>query len=274
MKIIYVTDIHGEVWKYERILEVAKELKVEAVINGGDMLNKETDNMFNQGSFIKDFLDEYFSAFDSNEIFYLSYLGNDDLKIFDEAFNELCNKHFFAVDLAQRKFKFDNGFEFIGFNMVVDYPFRLKDRCRMDTHKTDFPEQFGTGLFSTLSGFKEIEDWHSHAASINSIEEELSELIRPDYMKNTVYVIHMPPANLGLDVCYYGESVGSVAIYDFLKNNQPLLSLHGHIHESRKVSNKWFGNIGMTTCIQPGQLENLTYVVLDLETGEKELVIE
>ena len=58
--------------------------------------------------------------------------GNDDLRIFDKKFEENCNKYSFVVCLAQRKFEVE-GYEFVEMNRVVDYPFRFKDRCRMDT---------------------------------------------------------------------------------------------------------------------------------------------
>ncbi|MGD9100789.1 MAG: phosphoesterase, partial [Anaerolineae bacterium] len=58
----------------------------------------------------------------------------------------------------------------------------------------------------------------------------------------------------------------SKAIYDFLSKHQPRLSLHGHIHESPQVSGRWHARLGNTICIQPGQLEPFTYVVIDLET--------
>ncbi len=43
MRVLFVTDLHGSKWKYERIFEVAKDFRANVVINGGDMLpqNKE-----------------------------------------------------------------------------------------------------------------------------------------------------------------------------------------------------------------------------------------
>ena len=82
MKLLYVTDIHGVKWKYERILRIAEYHKVVAVINGGDMLPK--DELFSQGSFIREYLDYYFARFERLGIYYLCYLGNDDLRIFQK----------------------------------------------------------------------------------------------------------------------------------------------------------------------------------------------
>ena len=75
MNFLYVTDLHGIQWKYDRILEVAKSLKVKAVINGGDMLPMV--NFMKQDKFILAFLDNYFSKFDFEGIYYVCMLGND-----------------------------------------------------------------------------------------------------------------------------------------------------------------------------------------------------
>ena len=105
---------------------------------------------------------------------------------------------------------------------------------------------------------------------VTTIEDELENLIIPDDFRNAIYVIHIPPANIGLDVCYDGRKVGSIAVYNFLLKHQPLLTLHGHIHESPKISNKWFAYLNKTLCIQPGQSnfneDYLKFVVIDLET--------
>jgi Icc-related predicted phosphoesterase len=53
----------------------------------------------------------------------------------------------------------------------------------------------------------------------------------------------------------------SKAIYNFLERNQPLLSLHGHIHESPDPSRSWYAKLGSTLCIQPGQLTPFTSAV-------------
>jgi Icc-related predicted phosphoesterase len=277
MKVLYVTDIHGIIWKYNRILEEAIKQKIDMVINGGDMLPIGGINLFKQDVFIKDFLDEYLSMFNKQKIYYVTYLGNDDLLIFDDLFEEICDKYEYIILLAQKKFKLGE-FEFIGMNWVVDYPFALKDRCRKDTEDYTFQKQFGKAVLSTPKGWKKIDDWFSYAATIPTFEEELNKLVRPEVMENSIYVIHMPPANLGLDVCADGQKVGSKALNNFIKENQPKLTLHGHIHESPEVSGQWYSQLGNTICIQPGQSTHhgnyLSYVIIDLNTMKIERFIE
>ncbi len=264
MRALFITDLHGCIWKYDRLLEAAQEFETDVIINGGDMLPK-TENLLTQDQFITDYLDDHFEKFNDAQIYYLCCLGNDDLRIFDRLFEETCNKYPYVINLAQRKFKIKD-YEFIGMNWVVDYPFRLKDRCRMDYKDYIFQEQFGTGLLSTLNGWKELEDWFAYAKTLPTIEDELKKLVRPMNMAQSVYVIHMPPYKLGLDKCVSGPEVGSKAIYAFLQTCQPKLSLHGHIHESPEFSGKWYAQLGNTICIQPGQLSPFTYVTIDLQT--------
>ena len=248
------------------MFERARDLQVHAVINGGDMFPFDGD-LFNQGDFVTGFLDDHLSKFNSSGIYYLCFPGNDDLKIFDPLFEKICHTYPYIINLAQRKFQIGE-YEFIGMNWVVDYPFRLKDRCRMDTKNYTFQKQYGPGLFSGADGWKKIDNWQAYAKTVPTIEDELNRLERPKDFSKSIYVLHMPPAMLGLDHCYDKSRPGSTSIYHFLKKHQPRLSLHGHIHESPEISGKWAIKLGDTVCIQPGQLEELTYVTINLSNME------
>ncbi len=262
MKILYTTDFHGAKWKFEKTFELAKELKVDLVINGGDLLAGKV-SLTRQGNFITNYLDEYFSRFNSEKIFHLCMLGNDDACISDELFENTCQKYLYIRNLARRKVEV-LGYEFIGLDLVPDMPFPLKDRCRMDNPDFRFPPQRGIPLKAEKEEMKEIPDWFNYAKSLPTIAEELDMLEKPKKMDKAIYVLHSPPTNIGLDVTYEGKSVGSKATYEFIKKQQPLLSLHGHIHESPSISGVWKANIGRTICIQPGQTY-LIYVIIDLD---------
>ena len=59
---------------------------------------------------------------------------------------------------------------------------------------------------------------------------------------------------------------------DFIKEKQPLLTLHGHIHEAPDaIKGMWINHIGSTICINPGQTEigsdELVYALIDLDKG-------
>ena len=270
MKLLFVTDLHGIEWKYDKIFQIVSSIKPDAVINGGDMLTFR-GNLLHQDKFITGVLDDYFSKFEELKIYYLCFLGNDDLRIFDDLFQETCDKYSHVVNIAQSKFQIEGSkYEFIGMNWVTDLPFGLKDRARKDTQDFELPRQIGKQYLSTPNGFKKIEDWFSYIETLPTIEEELKFLVKPSNMSNTIYIFHNPPTNLDLDVTHDDKKVGSKAEYIFLKKNQPKLSLHGHIHESPDFSGKWYSQLGKTICIQPGQSEQnedyVSYVLIDLET--------
>ncbi len=275
MKILYVTDLHGNTAKFRRAFEIAEKNKVKAVINGGDMLCLEDDIHRTQREFIEGFLAGHFAEYEKAGIYHLGYLGNDDLEIHDACFDKVCSKYSHAVNLAQARFELES-FEFIGMNWVADYPFQLKDRCRKDNQSYVFQRQFGPGLLSTEKGFEEIPDWVAYASTLPTIEEELKLLPKPKNPGKAIYVIHMPPAGIGLDICQDGRQVGSQSVFGFMEKTQPLLSLHGHIHESPSRSGVWNAQIGKTVCIQPGQAGDnfLTYVLIDLKNMETERLEE
>lgn len=100
------------------------------------------------------------------------------------------------------------------------------------------------------------------------IGSDLLEQCPPDEVdwEHMIFNVHVPPYGSGLDsapeltddlqqVIKGGmEStvpVGSRALRSFIETYQPLLSLNGHVHESRGVT-----RIGRTLCINPGSRYN------------------
>jgi Icc-related predicted phosphoesterase len=81
-------------------------------------------------------------------------------------------------------------------------------------------------------------------------------------MERCIFNLHVPPYDSSLDtapaltdeleVVMSGSApkmipVGSTAVREVIERYQPLLSLHGHVHESAGAT-----NIGRTLCINPG----------------------
>jgi Icc-related predicted phosphoesterase len=84
--------------------------------------------------------------------------------------------------------------------------------------------------------------------------------------ERAIFNLHVPPYDTGLDkaalvnddltyVTHGGEPVegpvGSHAVRQIIEEYQPVLALHGHIHESRGVT-----RLGRTLCINPGSEYN------------------
>ena len=96
--------------------------------------------------------------------------------------------------------------------------------------------------------------------------EDLKAQLQPDEMARSVWMVHQPPAGMGMDICGDGREVGSPALTRFIEENQPLLGCSGHIHESpHQPHGQWFAEIGRTLWLQPGQVDRrLHYVALDI----------
>ncbi len=106
--------------------------------------------------------------------------------------------------------------------------------------------------------------WHSpreapEEGMANLIEEAMS---RIDDMPHAILNFHCPPSETSLDqapaltddlrpIVFGGrvmtKPVGSTAMRAAIERDQPLLSLHGHIHESRGAE-----RLGRTLCLNPG----------------------
>ena len=132
-------------------------------------------------------------------------------------------------------------------------------------------------------GFSNITPWHSHR---EMTEEQLAatlgelgaQLRRPD---QAIVNVHVPPYGSGLDEAPVLDAnlvvqtavgqvkfapVGSTAVRDFELEVQPLLGLHGHIHESGGIR-----RIGRTIAINPGSDYGtgvLNGALLTLERGK------
>ncbi|MBE0569369.1 MAG: metallophosphoesterase [Deltaproteobacteria bacterium] len=270
---LYVTDLHGHRGKYERTFTHAKEIGAGLVVNGGD-ISPPGQRREDHERFYREFLGPYFARYQEAGIRYLTLTGNDDLGSLDALLDEICGKTPLATHLSQRMAEVD-GFSFVGMNRVIDFPFRLKDRARRDSAEFVFGSQFGHGVLSTPDGFREIPDWPAYAGTLPSLEEELDALPVPADPARAVYVLHGPPSGIGLDKIRGGAGVGSPATLAFLARVQPLLSLHGHIHESLEESGVWKTKVGRTVCLQPGQsAEELVVVVgrLDDMTFERKVL--
>lgn len=91
------------------------------------------------------------------------------------------------------------------------------------------------------------------------LKQLTDQLERPE---RAIFNIHVPPRESSLDTAYevdedlryvmkggrpHEVATGSSAVRQIIEETQPLLSLHGHIHESRGVT-----RIGRTVAINPG----------------------
>ncbi len=110
------------------------------------------------------------------------------------------------------------------------------------------------------------------------IFEDIAQRLEPDIP--AIFNLHVPPFDSGLDTAFdldpdfkvvtsAGQPktipVGSHAVRTLIERHEPLLALHGHIHESKNVA-----RVGNTLCINPGSNYAdgvLDGAIVDLEDG-------
>ena len=266
-KLIYTADLHGNEAFYRRLLKKVEEEKVDAIIIGGDLcprIGEATEQkIHNQRLFLEDFLFPLLSDFRKrNEKCKICIiLGNDDFRINMPAL-ENAEKGNIIKSIHMKSEKLNEDTSIAGYSFVNPTPFRLKDWEKSDFGNDETPQQ----LFN-----EEIRSIQNEGGTIKEDLEILKKMSNP---KNTIYVIHAPPFGTKLDIITTGIHVGSRAAREFIEKEQPLLALHGHIHESPKMSGAWSDKMGSTICINVGSSypdDKLNCVIID--TGDLNNII-
>lgn len=260
-KLIYTADLHGNEEFYKRLLKKAEEGHVNAIVIGGDLCpkggNTIQEKINNQKFFLEKFLIPLFKKFkqkNKNKEIYI-IMGNDDFRANLHVL-EKAEKDKILKSIHKKSIKLNNKYNIAGYSFVNPTPFRLKDLEKPDFERDEVPRQ----LF--------LEEIRSIKRENGTIEGDLRELKKLSNPKKTVYVIHAPPFNTKLDIITLGTHVGSKAIRQFIEKEHPLLTLHGHIHESPKMSGSWKDKIGKIICINVGSSypeDKLNCVVIDVE---------
>lgn len=284
-KFFFATDIHGSDLCLKKFLNSGKFYDVDAIIMGGDITGKmivpiinNEDTTYSASIFGRkrtvnfDGLSQL-CKFISDAGFYpheISLLELDFLKsnpdAVDVLFKELMRKTMANwLDLAEDRLK-GTGIEVI-FAPGNDDPFFIDEMLSAselvvnpDGQVIELP-----GGFPMISiGYSNITPWSSpreleESALAIVIEEQISKLDKPD---RAIFNLHVPPKDTSLDQAMLLDDefrpiiksgspviagVGSSAVREAIEKYQPIMSLHGHIHESRGEA-----RIGKSLAINPG----------------------
>lgn len=256
MKFIYSCDIHGDKNKYEKLLELATESRTKTIVLAGDLLPKKWQNREEvQREFINGWFKDYLKRVNDSGVRFIAILGNDDVEAIEEDYNKMISEYENVYNIDGTKADID-GISFIGFSSVLDTPFYRKNRIvkedgmTMPIQRHDMIEiEKGTRMITK-------EEWEKYRdLNIPTMGEKLNSLPEITEGNLGVFVFHDPPYGIGLDVCKDGDIVGSKDMLEYIKTKKPYLSLHGHVHESSKISGKWKEKVGNTTCMNCGQTE-------------------
>ena len=248
--VLYTADLHGSRELYTEAFSLARKLGVRAVILGGDLAPHAT--VLEQRSFYHEFLVPLLREFrqekGSPDLFYI--MGNDDWGANLPVLRDSGIERFHYIHCAVRPFL--DAIWIAGLGSVTLTPFALKDW-----------ERWEEGLSGPvrLDGFRSREDGTVHPFDFRG--RELDEWIGRDLdtlgrellpeRRPLVCAFHGPPHGTALDQIHGEVHVGSREVRKFIEARRPLLSLHGHIHESPAVSGKFADRVGSTICVNPGQ---------------------
>jgi Icc-related predicted phosphoesterase len=122
----------------------------------------------------------------------------------------------------------------------------------------------GTGHQMISGAFSNATPWHSAREwSEERIAATIDEMMRPVRdPSRAIFNLHVPPHGTGIDTVQQVDAelrpvykaghpvqipAGSTAVRDAIRRYQPLLGLHGHVHEGKGTA-----RIGRTLCINPG----------------------
>jgi Icc-related predicted phosphoesterase len=250
----FVSDLHGSLSRYQNLFYLISQEKPDAVLLGGDLLppNYTSPPHASEKSFIQSTLFIGFNDLKAElsslypKVFII--LGNDDPRTAETELAEgekigLWNYiHFRKMDCGD--------FSVIGYACVPPTPFMLKDWDRYDVSR-----------FVDLGSISPEEGWRSVQVPINdikyaTIQSDLELLTDGIDLSSAILLFHAPPHQTCLDrVAVDGKTldnipldihVGSIAIRRFIEKRQPHITLHGHIHESTRLTGSWREKIGQT----------------------------
>ena len=255
---LFVSDLHGRIERYEKLLRLIKAEKPRRVFVGGDILPHAFSFLARSGPSSQDFLTDYLRpkllelqntvAADYPEIY--AILGNDDPRREEDGLLEL-ERQGLLYYLHERVIE-KNGYSFFGYSCVPPTPFTLKDWERYDVSRF-----VDVGVVSPEQGFRTVpvDSW---TIRYGTIADELNALAGNRDLSRAAFLFHSPPYDTGLDRAALDGvmvdhapldvHVGSVAVRRFIEARQPLLTMHGHIHESTRLTGVWRERMGRTWC--------------------------
>ncbi len=249
MNCLFVSDIHGNREKYGRLFEQIGNCRPDAVFLGGDLLPADLVNShFDFFDYLRRELEKLRLETAGKFLRIFAIMGNDDQRTAEPSLLEL-DKLGLIEYIHGKKVAFGE-FTIYGYAYVPPTPFRLKDWERYDLSRYIDP------------GSVSPEDGHYSAplekrdARFSTIKKDLDTLASRDDLSHAIFLFHAPPYDTNLDrMALEGikidgvpldSHVGSIAIRRFIESRQPLLTLHGHIHESARLSGSWKDLIGHT----------------------------
>ncbi len=282
----FVSDLHGHLDRYRKLFDAITREMPDAVFLGGDLLPSGLMALSSASDMGDDFLCDVLRhgceqlRQDLGEKYPRIFLilGNDDGKSPEAEILDGERERLWQY--AQSRCLEYGDYRVFGYAYVPPTPFMLKDWERYDVSRfvdpgCTSPEE---GLYSAPISADE-KRW-------STIQEDLKQLVGEQSLERAILLFHSPPyqtnldrANLDgkmVDAAPLDVNVGSIAIRRFIERRQPYISLHGHVHESARLTGSWQHRIGDTYCFSASHDgPELALIRLNLdspETAGKELL--
>lgn len=284
LKIFFASDFHGSNIIFRKFLNAAKIYEADALIFGGDITGKAIIPIVKRGdgTYETNYFGQQKALTTQEELSAFMKVQSDTgyypLVMEKGEYEEIANNESKKTELFHQLMS-DRINEWI--SLAVE---RLKSngtKLYMEAGNDDFEgiEKFFDSDVSIDIGEKITEldgyeilglskanmtPWH---APRDVEEDELWKIIEKQLSKvdgndKLIMAYHPPPINTNLDLAPKIEKnlsyanaggqqimvhVGSSSVRKAIEERNPILSLHGHIHESRGID-----RIGNTVCINPG----------------------
>lgn len=285
LRLYYASDIHGSERLWRKFLNAAKAYEAQVIVMGGDVTGKAVVGLVERGEVYEmelfgrkeTLLDEqqvvdaemrvrangmYPHRMSDQEVMRVSSLS---LAEREEWFAEVMLETFERwLSLAEEKLEGTEARCFLmpgnddppGVDEAIERAVRV-EACDERIVEFHGHEMISLG-YSNRTPFdspRELEEDELY----ERVDRLAQQLERPS---SAIFNLHVPPYDSTLDtaaeldeslsVVMLGSEpklipVGSTAVRELIERHQPLLSLHGHVHESANAT-----RIGRTLCINPG----------------------
>jgi len=246
---LFVSDLHGKRSRYSTLFRIIEEERPRAVLFGGDLLPNFGDG--------ESFLKYLFGRIEAlrwrmdEPPDFVMIMGNDDPRMFEDRFLEADARGIIKY-AAMKKVEVDD-IVISGYPFVPPSPFLLKDWEIYDVSTYTDP-----GSVPPEEGQFTVEV-DRRGLRFRTIQGDLETLTSDQDVSRMIMLFHAPPYNTNLDVADIrgmrfdhaplDHHVGSIAIRRFIERRSPGITLHGHIHESARLTGSWSQYIGGTRCM-------------------------
>lgn len=282
MRLFFASDIHGSTTCFRKLVNAGAFYGADVIVMGGDIAGKQLVPIVSDGGrWLAHFRGTPFELQTADEVAEferrVATVGVYTMRTDSDGVEELRADQE-AVESALHRLILDRTQEWVDF--AVERLAGTGKRLVLGLGNDDYDDMvpllerdpvsyahdglLDLGDFTLASlGWSNVTPWHTHReCSEEELAVRLAALEAAPDPARTIYNVHVPPFDSGLDTAprldenlqvqlVGGEPdmvpVGSTAVAASIRSFEPVLSLHGHIHESRGVV-KW----GASTVVNPG----------------------